>query len=816
MKYRIAALCTVASGVATGQTPPATAITQPEAQPSAQSAAAPAAPDLAGDIVVTARKRQESILKVPVVETALTAAQLERTQTTNLNDLATRVPGLILGQAVLSIGTQVSIRGVGTSSLDSGVDQSISLNIDGLQLSQGLAYGVGTFDLGQAEILKGPQALFFGKSSPGGVISLRTADPGSQAEIVSRASYEVYSNQYRVEHIVSGPISDTFLVRLAGMYSHDNGYFRNTAVASPGFGGVTPTFRHLPTEHFIVRPTFVWKPDPSLSARLKINVARDRVAGSGGDGQMASCPDGTGRNPLGIPFLGADESCRADRNLNVVWLNPALFQGVRNGGVPFTQLWQHFGTFELNYVPADALTITSVTGYYHAQQDSLLNAVETTDAAPPISADNHFRRNDLTQEVRLNSDYGGPLNFTLGGFYQDSTVRNRILILGDTGLGLPAQITNGTHKLGIRSYSLFGQARYKLTPTLELAAGLRWTHERRSDLVTSYLTGGPVQLDLPTPSIKAVNYSPEVTLTWTPTDDLTAFGSFKQAYKSGSYSITTIPAPGVDNSFGDEKVQGGEIGLKGRALDRRLTANVAGYYYHYTGLQVGANEPAQNGVPIVRTINAGSANFYGVDFDANYRPPDIDGLDLHAGANWNHAKFTKLLNAPCIGGQSVAQGCNLLVNPATGAFTAQDLSGSRPVRAPRWQVSFGLDYDLPLPNGMKLSFSSNNSYSSRYLTNLLARADMYQRAYVLADATLALRGRDDHWEVAAIGNNLSNKLYTGNCTNFNAEAGQVLGGQTTGTTLPPGPAGVDELTCQYNRGRAVYLRLTLRPVGLFR
>jgi iron complex outermembrane receptor protein len=648
------------------------------------------------------------------------------------------------------------------------------------------------------------------------VISLRTADPGTETEVIFRASYEFYSNQYRLEQIVSGPISDTFLVRVAAMYSHDNGYFRNTAVASPGFGGVTPTFRDLPTEHFIVRPTFLWKPDPSLTARLKLNVSRDRVAGSGGDGQLISCPDGTGRNPIaGIPFLGADESCKRDRNLNVVWLNPALFRGVRNGGEPFTQLWQHFGTFELNYVPAEALTLTSVTGYYHALQDSLINAVETTDAAPPISADNHFQRHDLTQELRLNSDYRGPLNFTLGGFYQDSTVRNRIKILGNTALRLPAQLVNGTHRLGIRSYSLFGQARYKIVPTLEVAAGLRWTHERRSDTVFSFVTGAPIEVDLPTPSIKSTNYSPEVTLTWTPTDDLTAFGSFKQAYKSGSYSITTIPAPGVDNSFGDEKVQGGEIGLKGRALDRRLTANLAGYYYHYTGLQVGANEPAQNGVPIVRTINAGAADFYGLDFDATYRPPQVEGLDLRVGANWNHAKFSKLVNAPCVGGQSIAQGCNLLRNPVTGAYTAQDLSGSRPVRAPRWQVTFGFDYDLPLPNGMTLSFSSNNSYSSRYLTNLLARSDTYQHSYVLADATLAVRGSDNRWEVAAIGNNLSNKLYTGNCTNFNAEAGQVLGGQTTGTNLPAGPAGADELTCQLNRGRAVYLRLTLRPANLF-
>ena len=86
----------------------------------------------AGDIIVTARKRQESMLNVPVVETAIPAMQLERLQTPDLKDITKLAPGLLIGTSVLSIGQQVSIRGVGTSSFDPGIDQSVSLNIDGL------------------------------------------------------------------------------------------------------------------------------------------------------------------------------------------------------------------------------------------------------------------------------------------------------------------------------------------------------------------------------------------------------------------------------------------------------------------------------------------------------------------------------------------------------------------------------------------------------------------------------------------------------------------------------------------------------------
>src|SRR6202000_2068844 len=102
-----------------------------------------------------------------------------------------------------------------TSALDPGVDQSVSLNIDGLQLSQGLAYASSFFDMQQVEVLKGPQALFYGKSSPGGVISIRTADPTDRFEVIARAGYEFDASERQGQFIVSGPITDTLKARFA-------------------------------------------------------------------------------------------------------------------------------------------------------------------------------------------------------------------------------------------------------------------------------------------------------------------------------------------------------------------------------------------------------------------------------------------------------------------------------------------------------------------------------------------------------------------------------------------------------------------------
>src|ERR1700761_6819492 len=110
------------------------------------------------EVIVSARKRDESILKVPVIETAITQESLEKFQTNNLYDVATRVPGFVMGESVGTVGIQASLRGIGPTSQTATVDQSVSLNIDGLPLTQGYAFTAGMFDVGQVEVLKGPQS----------------------------------------------------------------------------------------------------------------------------------------------------------------------------------------------------------------------------------------------------------------------------------------------------------------------------------------------------------------------------------------------------------------------------------------------------------------------------------------------------------------------------------------------------------------------------------------------------------------------------------------------------------------------------------
>ncbi len=771
------------------------------------------------EIVVTARKREESILKVPVIESVLTQEKMQSFAVDDFQDVIAKIPGLLSGNASVTIGEQVSLRGVGSNAVEQGVDQSVSLNIDGLQITHGMAFRAATMDIAQVEVFKGPQALYYGKNSTAGVIAYRSADPGSTFELNGRYGYETEAEENRAEFVASGPVTDTLGLRLAGLYSKSDGFFYNKAESLPDSGAVTPRYdRFGGGESYLVRGTVLWQPADNFTVRLKANLANDEVH-HGNSTQMASCPDGNGAVvvrpgfPDGIPFYPPSETCKYDRTLYIVDMDPAAFPGIRNNGRSFTDLEQKFGTLELNYDITPEIALSSTTGYYRLDADALMNGTATGYAGPSLTADNIFQRHENTEELRLSSDFrDSPVNFTLGAYYQDGEISNEVTLGGNTLYYPPATfpiqpgvLSKGISTIDIESISAFGQLRWQALEQLEVAGGVRWTDEKRELDVFNLLTGTAVALAPGSDRISSSNWSPEFTLTYTPTDDFTVFGAYKVAYKSGSFSIVTPAAPGDDKSFGDEKAEGGEVGIKSRWLERSLALNVGSYYYVYSGLQTGVNEPVSgSGLPILRTINAGKGEVYGLDMDLTYRPASIAGLGFNLAANWNKTKFLELNNVPCWGGQLVSQGCDQVLNPNTGRYTSQDLSGIPFVRAPEWQVNFGFDYEFQIGSDMRLVFANDNQYVDDYLAILGKRPDFYVSSYVKSDVSLTFYGPGDKWDVGFVANNVQNEMTPGFCNAFDAMAATLQPSLSGGTTR--NASGVAEVGCAYSRGRSIWLR----------
>ena len=154
-----------------------------------------------GEIVVTARKREESLQDVPVAVSAFDEKLIQNRDITSVEKIAAIAPNFNVGRASNGSGAQLTLRGIGSSSTSIGIEQSVAVVVDGAYYGQGRVIQEGFFDLQRVEVLKGPQALFFGKNATAGVISITSADPGPNPEFMLRGGYEFQAQQYRVEGV---------------------------------------------------------------------------------------------------------------------------------------------------------------------------------------------------------------------------------------------------------------------------------------------------------------------------------------------------------------------------------------------------------------------------------------------------------------------------------------------------------------------------------------------------------------------------------------------------------------------------------------
>ena len=162
-----------------------------------------------GEIIVTARRRDERLIDVPVAITAIDSVTISRSAINGVDALARRIPGLVVGEGGGTVqGGSIALRGISAADTNPLGDQAVSFNIDGVQVARSAVRRVGSFDVAGVEVLKGPQALFYGKNSPGGIISTRTADPTDRFEIGGNIGYEFNADEVRGEGFISGDCHD--------------------------------------------------------------------------------------------------------------------------------------------------------------------------------------------------------------------------------------------------------------------------------------------------------------------------------------------------------------------------------------------------------------------------------------------------------------------------------------------------------------------------------------------------------------------------------------------------------------------------------
>lgn len=759
-----------------------------------------------GEIIVTARKRDERAVDVPVAISALSGEALVRYATSSLTAISERVPQLVIGESTNQTGGSISLRGIGAGIANPSTEQAVTLNLDGIPISYGNAVRLGQFDLQRVEVLKGPQALFYGKNSPGGIVSLISADPGDQFEARVRTGYEFAADQRFIEGIASGPLSDQVGARLVAYYSKEDGWFRNLAVPvegrTPGAGATSNN-----AEDIFLRGTLTFhSPDDRLRLKAKVNYGqRDRDGiGPAAMGQPVYCPFDAPQIGLGVTT-----DCKLDRYFtdaalpaSVAALHPSF-----GDGVPFTKSRQFLASVTGDLDLSDSLALSLVSGYYRLQEESLDSFTSVNN--PATGASNDLVAKAFSQEVRLASDFDGPINFLVGGFYQDArfTVDQAFF----TFTTAPALVAATDYNQDTQAYSIFGQVRADITDQIELAAGARQSWEEKS--LKGTVNETPFTILNPKP--KYNDFSPEVTLTYKPVSDLTLYGAFREGFTSGGFN--TLPTrlrspafptlPARDLSYDQMTARGGEVGIKGFVVNRQISFDLVGYEYKYKGLQLSRWDE----VAFSQTVqNAGAARVRGVEFSVTAHPDAVPDLELRAVVNYNDARYTRFVGG-CYGGQSVAQGCNLspsnpAADPSTfgtpaNPYNGQDQSGQQLARAPEWALSGGFTYDHEFNDQLGALVSFDALYTSSYPYQTEANPRAVQPGYWLLNGSISIYGgRDRAWELSLIGRNLTNKLYT-------ATGGTLaFTGTGTGTASPTAA----DLLGVAGSPRSVLVQLTVR------
>ncbi len=758
------------------------------------------------EIVVTARKRAEDLQSVPVAIQAFDSSQIARFAATDLSEVADLANQVIINESGVGLGANIRIRGLGSATLDPGIESSVVVNADGVQLDRGHIIRQAFFDLQSVEILKGPQALFYGKNSPGGVIALNSARPGETFESSFKAGYESEAREWLAELILSGPINDWLGARLAYRFSDQDGFYKNVARPQPApeslalepfdFPGRASSRAGGSRTHTL-RLTLDAAPRDDFDAVLRVTgtqVRHDNFLLL----QNVSCTEDqpVTNAHIGAPIFEPEGDCRRNRTLTHGSIPPEIANnqtfsetGRRNGD-PFGRYDSVLAGLNLDWELPN-VTLSSVTGFYWFDYERYDNSDNTT--FWQLGGIQLEDQRVFSQELRALTTLPGRFNF-MGGIYfedmkRDSDNAGKIFPLGADPVTGWFNNWAGQSTVEATAWSAFGQVIFDVRDDLEITAGVRYTDDERDGRqghIFVHTLAPPIfqpEGEQLVSSFSDTNFSPEATVTWRPTADLMVYGAFRTGYKAGGIStspVLTLAATEENVVFSSEEAIGGEIGIKSTWLDGRLRINADIYQYDFDDLQVSAFDAGTTAFSIQ---NAAEARTRGAEIETEYQ---VNG-DLYVWGQlaYNKGTYTDYDTAPCYSGQTEEQGC---------IDGVQDLTGQSLNFAPRWTGSVGFDWLFPIVEGRLHSNLSaeliySDSYEAMSTNNPLARQSSFWRTNLRA----GIFDPNDRWELAFISRNLFDRRHHGGCAD-----------------KPGGfPAGQD-IQCTTLRGRQLLLQGIVR------
>lgn len=747
------------------------------------------------EVVVTARRQDETLQDVPVTITSVGGEQLENFQLDQPAEIAERIPNFRIQTGGSGSGGTLNLRGVGSSAISAAFDSAVAFDIDGVQISRMRMVQSAFMDLEQVDVLKGPQSLYFGKSASAGVVSFRSANPGEEFEAKIGAGYDPEQEGSYVDGFISGPLTDTLGARLAARYAKTDDFWRNSA---PGVAD-----EKFDEEDFNARLTLAWNPSDTVSVNFKTTYTTHEGSNAIGAADVF-CQGATAQatNFGGGQFPSGHDCDPFDGVTQVGDIGPvhgANFQG-RDNPDPFEELDTLLSRVQVDWDLNDNMTLTSVSSYFKLEEEgSASYGYDINGFGSNITIN---ETEAFAQELRLAGDVGDNVSFLLGAFYQDrelifDTSQHAIgaaqlaPIFGLTSADPATGFTDDwrkVHTTDSTTWSVFGSVTVQATEKLEITAGARYSDEERTQVIEVpyiHAVGGIIGFVPPGFNSGDIdfdddNISPEVSALYALTDEVNLFAAYKTGYKAGGVDNSALPsasltAAALSGDFGDliyetEEGEGFEVGMKGRFYDGSLRLDVTAFRYVYDDLQVQTFNPV---AVQFSTDNAGELKSQGLEADFTWLP-EVDGLTVYGSVGLLSAKFTDVF-----------------------APQGEDLDGRETSGAADLAFNMGFDYSQPLGSSMEWGVGVNTSFSDEYETQNGLREGFIQDSFWLLNARAFVGSNDGRWKASVAGRNLTDELYV-----------VTSGGRPFANTVNDG--GRADQVLNFSRGRQVFFNFEVR------
>jgi len=693
-----------------------------------------------GEIIVTARKRAESIQDVAASIQAFQGEALQEAGYVDLQTLSATIPNFHYSNATGANDILV-MRGLGTVGSGPHFEPAVGQVFNGFFQSRSRLGRAAFMDVGQVEVLRGPQGAIIGKNTSLGAINVTPNKPTDTLEASLFASYDFEDREgIEIEGVVSGPLTQGLRARIAANYKDRDGTIRNTAI-----GGTAQAVEDLTTRVIV---------DGDVTDRITAELfwQHSDFDRNGNARELSHCS-----NPAAVLAAIGD-----DCTLNGTHVNVNFFAG-QQIGEPFKLNAEMLG-FTLNF-DFDAFTVSSLTGY----QDYTISDQFDSDLSPLDSRTirNEEEYDQFSQEVRLVSNGRNTVDYIFGALYQtydidfvqDSDFRDAPANGGPLRRRQIARVETD-------SFSVFGELTWNVTEAISLTGGARYTHEERDGAVqqtnfTIYTTdnegarcgGGGFRIchDV-VGELSDNDISWNASVKWKPAERSMFYASVATGFKSGAFNLLSGFQDALLErvfAFGPEDSINYEVGGKHEFLDRRVRFNWTAFYTQINDLQVSQNDPTV----IAQIIsNAGKARAQGIELDSSF---DVtDAFEVTLSGSYLDAQYTRFENAPCFTGQTAAQGCV----PNSANQLVQDLSGQPTTRAPEWTFTLNAEYTIPLGGDLELKPSGRWYFVDDHVLAVDNDPLSVQDSYHKLDASLTLGSVDKRWSVSLVGRNLTNKF----------------------------------------------------------